>query len=729
MPSKPKMSKIRPSIVLKVISVVIIALVVECIIINALYRYNLHSFSASRANVIRKQHLDTEKDKLKNNLQLCDKIIESFYHHSRDIDALKAIKSQQLKQLIDTVANMSESYYQSHLGLFASDELHNNIKELLRNARDDSGNGIWIIDMQPRMILHPTNPELEGQDLTNFQDVDGKKIFMDILNLCQNQAEGMISYRWKEKGKEEPHLKVACVRLLPTLSWIIGCSDRVDDLTQTMQEKASQMIADIRLPDGNYFFILDQQGQVVMHPVKPQLNGKNVLQVKDGKGKLLFQEMLKVAGDKGSGFVEYWWPKPGQKEPSPKLSYVKLFKPWGWIIGMGSYIDHVNLASAQDTKHFKGAISKIETRVIMAVVAFILVAIILSILILRLTLARPLRNVINMVRDIAEGDGDLTQRLQVSSGDELEDLATGVNQIISNQQTMLRRMIKGMQRLSVAAGELHKISQHLVRGADNTSAKSQNVAAAAEQMNANMGTVAAATEEATTNLSTVASGAEEMSATINDIAHNAETAKDKTRDSLTQAQKASEQVNELGNAAREIDKVTETIHAISSQTNLLALNATIEAARAGEAGKGFAVVANEIKELAQQTAAATGEIAERIKGIQNSTNATVAEINQIAVISNEVDQVVNEIATAVNEQAETTREIAENVAQASVGFGEVNTNVAHTTEVSNEITQEISEVSQAAEEINGIGAEVNQSSRDLNELANEINQLMSKFKV
>jgi len=729
MPPRMKLAKLRPSIVLKVIAVVIVALVIECVIINVLYRYNLSSFSASRAVEIRKQYLDTEKGKLKNNIQLCDKIVESFYSRSRDIEALKKMKSQQLKQVVSTVANMAASYYQSNLGMVASDELSNNIKELLRNARDDSGNGIWIIDMQPKMILHPVNPELEGQDLTNFTDADGKKVFMDILTFCQQQGEGMVSYRWREDEGEKPELKIAYVRLMPNMSWIIGCDDWVDNLSQAMQEKAAQMVAKVRLPDGNYFFILDRQGRVVMHPTNPGLNGKNVLQVKDSKGKPLFKEMVEIAERKGAGFVEYWWPKPGRKEASPKLSYVKLFKPWGWIIGMGTYTDQVNHAIAAETTHFNQTVSQVQNRVIMAVIAFILVAIFLSIVILRFTLARPLRNVITMVKDIAEGEGDLTQRLEVNSGDELEVLANGVNQIISNQQTMLRRMINGMKKLSTAAENLHEISQQLLHGADKTSDQSHNVAAAAEQMHANMNTVAAATEEAATNLSTVASGAEEMSATINGIAQNTETAQNRAHRSLEQARKASDQVNELGNAAREIDKVTETINAISSQTNLLALNATIEAARAGEAGKGFAVVANEIKELAQQTAAATGEIAEKIQGIQKSTRATVNEINHIAEISSEVDQVVNEIAAAVNEQAETTREIAENVAQASVGFGEVNSNVAHTTEVSNDITREITEVSRAAGEINEIGAQVNQSSRDLNELAREINELMSKFKV
>ncbi len=147
------------------------------------------------------------------------------------------------------------------------------------------------------------------------------------------------------------------------------------------------------------------------------------------------------------------------------------------------------------------------------------------------------------------------------------------------------------------------------------SEKAQTVAAATEEMSINVTSVAAGMEQTTTNLSNVAAATEEMTSTISEIAGNSEKARRITGDATRQANRITEQINELGVAAREIGKVTETITEISSQTNLLALNATIEAARAGSAGKGFAVVANEIKALAQQTAAATEDIKTRIAGV------------------------------------------------------------------------------------------------------------------
>jgi len=498
-----------------------------------------------------------------------------------------------------------------------------------------------------------------------------------------------------------------------------------EDIAAEMRDQALKQVAAMRLKDGNYFFIIDPQARMVMHPIKPQLDGKDLSRLKDEKGKMLFQAMVDVVKQHQEGFVDYWWSKPGAQESSPKLSFVKLFKPWGWIVGMGIYIDQLDVQVQQQSSALKSSLN----HALLVSIAIGIMVVCLLVWLLRLLIGRPLVRTIAMVKEVAEGDGDLTKRLPADREDELGELAAGVNTFIENIQKMLRRMVRGFDNLSQAAVDLESLAGKQTVGADNTVGKANNVATAAEEMSSNMSTVAAAMEQASTNVSTVASGTEEMSATIGEIAKNAETAKEVTGQAVAQGETAAGRVDELGQAAQEIGKVTETINAISSQTNLLALNATIEAARAGEAGKGFAVVANEIKDLAQQTAAATGEIAAKIKGIQDSTGATVTEINEIARINKELDNIVSTISTAVDEQASTTREIAENVAQASSGLGEVNENVAQTSAVSGTIAQEIAEVNEAAGEMSNASAQVRQSAEELKQLAVELNGLMSRFKL
>jgi methyl-accepting chemotaxis protein len=181
--------------------------------------------------------------------------------------------------------------------------------------------------------------------------------------------------------------------------------------------------------------------------------------------------------------------------------------------------------------------------------------------------------------------------------------------------------------------------------------------AAAEEMSANIGSVAVGMEQTATNLVHVTAATEQMTASIGEIAQNSEKARGITGHAARQAERIMGQMNQLGEAARKIGKVTEAITEISSQTNLLALNATIEAARAGAAGKGFAVVATEIKALAQQTAAATEDIRGRIAGVQSATAGGIAEIGKVSEVIQEVSAIVASIAAAIEEQSVTTRDI------------------------------------------------------------------------
>lgn len=365
-------------------------------------------------------------------------------------------------------------------------------------------------------------------------------------------------------------------------------------------------------------------------------------------------------------------------------------------------------------------------------VLFFIVFIISSVLIyfiIKRSISRPLGNTVSMIKDIAEGEGDLTKRLEVLSSDEVGDLSMWFNNFIDNLQGMIKKIMGYADLLGSSSKELTDLSGLMTDGANQMSEKSNGVATAANEMNTNMDSVAAAMEEASTNTEMVATAAEQMTATINEIAQNSEKAATISTEAVTQAQNASNRVEELGIAAQEVGKVTEAITEISEQTNLLALNATIEAARAGEAGKGFAVVANEIKELARQTAEATHDIKEKIAGIQSTTAATVSDIGQISKIIDDVNEIVSTIATAVEEQSVTTKEIANNVVQVSSGISDVNQNVAQSSSVADQIANDIDEVNHAAGEMSNSSSMLNMSAEKLAKLALELNDLVNKFKV
>jgi methyl-accepting chemotaxis protein len=513
-----------------------------------------------------------------------------------------------------------------------------------------------------------------------------------------------------------------------TYNAIQSTYNRSDLTNNEKKQSALTIIKDMRYNKNGYIWINDMHPRMVMHPINPALNGKDLSDYKDPGGKHLFNEFVKVCREKGEGFVDYMWPKPGYDKPVQKLSYVKLFKPWNWIVGTGIYLDDIIAAEIQKTKEIKSAIARQRNELIGVIIILIVLGTgVITYISRKITV--PIKHTVEMLKDIAQGEGDLTKRLKVETKDEVGEMAEWFNKFIDAVQKIIKDVSQNANQVKEASGELSEISKQMTSGAKQTSEKAHVVAAAGEEMSSNMNSVAAATEEAATNLNMVAVAAEQMIATINEIAQNSEKANNITDDAVVQTQSASGKVDELGSAANEIGKVVETITEISEQVNLLALNATIEAARAGEAGRGFAVVANEIKDLAKQTAEATLEIKEKIGAIQGSTDATVTEIGQILKVINDVNDIVSTIATAVEEQSVTTKEIAENVVQASQGIQGVNENVAQSSIVAGDIAKDIAEVNQASGEITNSSSQVNMSAEALARLSETLNEMVGKFKV
>jgi methyl-accepting chemotaxis protein len=346
-----------------------------------------------------------------------------------------------------------------------------------------------------------------------------------------------------------------------------------------------------------------------------------------------------------------------------------------------------------------------------------------------MVVVRPVRQTAEMLKDIAQGDGDLTGRLAVASKDEIGQMAGWFNAFISKLHDIVRNISEYFETVSASANQLLVISRQMDDGVRDMGDKSGAVAGAADEMSQNMNSVAAASEQASTNVGLVATAMDSMNQTVSAIGESSEKARAVTSRAVAEARQASSKVDRLGNAATEISKVTQVITDISDQTNLLALNATIEAARAGEAGKGFAVVANEIKDLARQTAEATKGIKLEIEGIQSSTAETVSDISRIGDVIGEVDDLVSGIAAAVEEQAATTTSIAENVMQASAGIAEVNANVAQSCAASAEIAADIAAVSRIAGTLADHSSRVSTNAGDLSGLADDLKAMIGEFKV
>jgi methyl-accepting chemotaxis protein len=536
--------------------------------------------------------------------------------------------------------------------------------------------------------------------------------FIGLLGIAVLDSRELASSLKQQKQIELKHLAELALGIVKEEH---AASQKGDIAVADAQKRAMIRVAALRYGNNDYFWINDMQPRMVMHPMKPELNGSDLSANKDPNGKALFVDFVNVVRKDGAGFVSYEWPKPGFERPQPKLSYVVGFAPWNWVIGTGVYIDDLDAQTWASTR-----------RSLIAAGLVLLLALGVSMFVAR-GITRPLQRMTGAMKDLAGGKLDV-EVPGIGRRDEVGEMADAVEVFKNNASARgeleaeqketegraVARRKADMDRLANEfEGAVGQIVETVSSASSELEASAGTLTSTAERAQELTTMVAAASEEASTNVQSVASATEQMASSVNEISRQVQESARMAGEAVDQARNTNDRVGELSKAAARIGDVVELINSIAGQTNLLALNATIEAARAGEAGRGFAVVASEVKALAEQTAKATGEIGLQITGIQSATEESVNAIKEIRGTIEKLSEISSAIAAAVEQQGAATQEISRNVQQAAHG----------TQQVSSHIT----DVQRGASETGSASSLVHSAARSLSGESNRLKLEVGKF--
>ena len=410
-------------LILSLLTIIVISVAVA---INSIY--SIKKFSDASIENFKNDAYAKKEEELKNYVSLAMKTVEA-YHSRTSIDKIKIEVQEDLKLQTNFLFSILESEYEKLKGVLSEEALKQRLKTIVDATRYGKSGYFWINDTDAVIVIHPINTALNGKNMYDYKDKGGKQIFKEFAAVAKAQGEGFVDYVWPKPGFEAPQLKVSYVKLFKPYNWVVGTGEYVGS---KIQEEALKTIGEMRYANNDYFWINNSVPKMVMHPIKPSLNGEDLTNNKDAKGKQHFVEMVSVVNkNKSGGLVKYWWDRPDKKgDPREKFSYVQRFEPWDWIIGTGAYVDDIE----DEIALMKENTNKEISNIIISILIFSLISIIVVYMIysyfIRQTIINPLKNLNEAIIGISEGNSK-ADIIDKKSNDEIGTLVDSFNGYIA----------------------------------------------------------------------------------------------------------------------------------------------------------------------------------------------------------------------------------------------------------------------------------------------------------
>ncbi|ELR66743.1 Methyl-accepting chemotaxis protein [Photobacterium marinum] len=476
--------------------------------------------------------------------------------------------------------------------------------------------------------------------------------------------------------------------------------------------EALNTLSQIKFGTSGYIFGYSSDGTRLVMGQNTNGIGKNYWNLQDSHGNYLIQDLVNNA--KTGDFTTYYFPKPGESNPQPKLSYSVYLPQWDLMIGTGFYTDDVDAVIAQMEDHSADMLSQSLTTIAIIFLIITTVVVAFGVLVSR-SIMRPLDVFDASIRSFANGDADLTARMEKFSVPEFAKLSDNFNTFVASLQNIIQNV--------------SQVGRQVVDETNNMSQRTMRVDKLASGQREETDQVATAMTEMTTTANEISNNASQAAQAAKEADDNAKDAHgivSSAADSVTalanEVAEANEVISKLEGDVKNISSSLEVIQDIAEQTNLLALNAAIEAARAGEQGRGFAVVADEVRQLASRTQASTGDIHKMINQLKSASDEAVNAMNSS-----------QERSVSTVEEANAASEALIQIQESINTIMDMNSLIATATEeqsiVGQEISQRIVVISDQSNQSAQLANENRAGSQELNRSANELYTLVDRFTV